>query len=66
MAAGTGSLKLVSDNVERGSDIALMINVPLSASATTSATTVETVLEAVGAIVKDDGTRSEDPHDDTA
>lgn len=41
---GVGTSKPIVDDIEGGSDVAPKTNVPQSALATTSATTVETVL----------------------
>lgn len=55
MLAGAVSSKLKSDNVERGSDVALISDIPLSLPAITDATIAEIVPPFVRTNIKDGG-----------
>lgn len=65
MAAGVDSLKSTK-TVERGSDIALPPNPPLSAPATIGATIVKEVLTIAGTTNDGSRARSEGPYTDDA
>lgn len=66
MQARANNLKPESSNVQEGGDGYLPIDVPLSAPALTSSTTVEGLPIVDGTPIDDSGTLSEDPHDDVA
>lgn len=66
MHFGTGSSKLVTIDIDGGSDVYPSSDVPLSVPATTGATIADTVSTADGTQDIDSGIRPEGPSDDTA
>lgn len=64
MAAGVGDLRPPVINIQRGSDVDLPIDIPLSAPATTGATITDLVSVDDETHANDCGTQPEDPHDD--
>lgn len=64
MVASADSYKLSDDEAERGSDVSLTLELALSTSVTTGATTVEIVPLVDETTTEKSGDKSEGPHDD--